>query len=292
MKKYLSILLTFCAAFAYAGDTPVFDEADDSECRIYAPIPFAANEPVFEEDDDQEEIANSEEGQSEDPTYAACDKCGEDGCDCCLDDEEESDENACRICKGEDEKDDETRRYFREEDEDNTETRYAIGLPIQRPVLDDSKDDLAKLHSYSQWGRYKSNFGMEKIFIRFPQKPAISQSSSLMTAYAYDHAVMYSFAGYFPPMGNIDPIAWFDEILYNVSGYPYNLVSHTIFQVSNGDWIMDYTVHDYVQNLVVKARAIMTPFNAYILQCVKPNGVRDYFNYFLDNFWIKCECHG
>lgn len=154
----------------------------------------------------------------------------------------------------------------------------------------DPQEDNKYQASYSRWQRYNSNFGMEKIFIRFPQKPAISQNTSLLTAYAYDYSVMYSFAGYFPPVGNIDPCLWFDEFLYNNSAYPYNLVSHSIFQHACGDWIMDYVTHDYVQNLVIKGRAIVTPFNAYILQCVKPNGAKDYFSYFLDNFWIKCEC--
>lgn len=281
MKNFFSILLICFSAFAFADDSPVFDEVDDNECRVYAPIPFTAQEPVFEEDDEQirDEVANTEEDNEEETlAYVGCGKCDDGGCDNCLDEEEEADETAHYCCD--------------EPEEDSSEMRFALGVPVQRPIFRGSKDDVTRFHSYSQWTRYKSNFGMEKIFVRFPQKPAISQSCSLMNAYAYDHAVMYSFAGYFPPVGNIDPQVWFDEILYNVSGYPYSLISHSIFQISNGDWVMDYVVHDYVQNLVVKARAIITPFNGYILQCVKPNGVRDYFNYFLDNFWIKCECHG
>jgi len=328
MKNIFSILLICCATFAFADEQPVFDEADDNECRLYAPIPFAVEAPIFEEDEEEEEVADNEASkEGEDLTYAeTCDECGEDGCDCCLEDEEadettryccgdEDEENtdARYWCTDEDKEGTDTRYWCTDEDEENTEARYccgdedeenpdarfkkegepyALGLPIQRQRFEDTKDDQDKLHSsYSHWSRYKTNFGMEKIFVRFPQKPAMSQSSTLLTAYAYDHAVMYSFAGYFPPVGNIDPIDWFDEILYNVTDYPYNLVSHTIFQVSNGDWVMDYIVHDYVQNLVIKARAVITPFNGYILQCVKPNGTKDYFDYFLDNFWIKCECH-
>ncbi|MCC5831509.1 MAG: hypothetical protein JJU12_00495 [Chlamydiales bacterium] len=276
MKKYFSILLTLCASFAFAGDTPVFDEADDSDCRIFSAIPFSANEPLFEEDDDQDEIAIGEETPVEDPAYAASGRCGEEGCDCNVDDSDETDETTYYCCG--------------EEDQEESERGIGTPQPFRSPSF--NKRELAKCNSYNSWKRYKSNFGMEKIFVRFPQNPAITQSSTLMTAYAYDHAVMYSFAGYFPPMGNIDPLDWFDEILYSVSGYPYNLVSHCIFQVTNGDWILDYVLHDYVQNLIVKARAVVTPFNGYVLQCVKPNGARDYFNYFLDNFWIQCECHG
>jgi len=161
---------------------------------------------------------------------------------------------------------------------------------FQRPCDDIKEGDRPSPFSFSRWGRYKSNFGMEKVFVRFPQKPAISQSNTLLTAYAYDYAVMYSFAGYYPPLGNIYPFAWYDEILYSLSNYPYALISHVTFQVPNGDWVMDYVAQDYVQNLIIKARAIVTPFNGYILQCVKPNGIRDYFDYFLDNFWIRCDC--
>ena len=143
--------------------------------------------------------------------------------------------------------------------------------------------------SYVSWTRYRANFGMEKVFIRFPQKPAISQNSTLLTAYAYDNAVLYSLAGYYPPLGNIDPAAWFDAVLRTVDHYPFTLISHVVFQSANGDWVMDYVTHDYIQNLIIKARAVVTHFNAYTLQCVKPNGMRDYFDYFLDNTLFKRE---
>jgi hypothetical protein len=143
--------------------------------------------------------------------------------------------------------------------------------------------------SYVSWRRYKANFGAEKVFLRFPQPPAISQSNSLLTAFAYEGAALYSLNGYFPPLGHIDPIRWFDEILFSVNNYPFALMSHVIFQDAAGNWIMDYLAQDFVQNLIIKGRALVTPFNGYTLQCVKPNGMRDYFEYFLDNFWIKCD---
>jgi hypothetical protein len=234
LKSIFSVLLTFCAAFAYADERPVFDEVNDAECRIYAPIPFTAQEPVSEEND-QDETADNREEHSDEP-------------------------------------------------------RTMSGLPSCAPLLGESQNALAKTHSFLTWSRYKSNFGMEKIFIRFPQEPAVIQSSTLMTAFAYDHSITYSFSGYFPPIGNIDAFAWFDEILFSYSGYPYTLVSHAIYQVS-GEWIMDYVVHDYHQDNLFKSRAIVTPFNGYILQCSKPYGVKDNFNYFLESFWIKCECN-
>ncbi len=253
MKKIFSIFLVCCATSLAADDAPVFDEAGENECRIFSPIPFVSGEPIFEED--------------------------EEGCKAIVDDEKEADE-AVPYCSNEKDGADE---------ESEQEPSRPIGPPY--PIGSQSYDHHTCYQAnYCRWKRYKTNFGMEKLFMRFPQQPAISQSHSLLTAYAYDYAVMYSFAGYYPPLGHIDPIAWFDEILFNVSDHPYNLISHTIFQASNGNWMMDYVAHDYLQNLVLKARAIITPFNGYILQCVKPNGSKDYFDYFLDNFWIKCEC--
>ena len=43
------------ATFAFADEQPVFDEADENECRLYAPIPFAVEAPIFEEDEEDEE---------------------------------------------------------------------------------------------------------------------------------------------------------------------------------------------------------------------------------------------
>ena len=157
------------------------------------------------------------------------------------------------------------------------------------PIFEEDDDDQSEELSYSHWTRYRANFGMEKVFARFPQEPAVSQSSTLLTAYAYDHAVLYSVAGYFPPIGNIDTSRWFDEILCASQNYPHQLINHVIYQASSGVWVMDYQIHDYSQNLVIKSRAIATPFNGYILQCVKPNGTKDYFEYFLEHLWIKYE---
>lgn len=145
--------------------------------------------------------------------------------------------------------------------------------------------------SYLRWNRYKSNFGMEKVIIRFPASPTVSKSTSLLTAYAYDGPVIYSFTGYLPALGNIISSIWFEQLLYTMSSYPYTLTNHSIYQESSGYWVLDYTAHDYVQNLIVKAKVIVTPFNSYTLQCVKPNATSDYFDYFVDNFSIRCECN-
>jgi hypothetical protein len=147
-----------------------------------------------------------------------------------------------------------------------------------------------KQANYVNWRRYKANFGIEKVFARFPHSPTITQTSTLLTAYAYDNIISYSLNGYYPPVSHIDALLWFDEVLCSVDHYPFNLLSNSIFQASNGDWVLDYVAHDYIQNLIVKARAIVTPFNAYTIQCVKPNGARDHFDYFLESFWIRCDC--
>jgi|GEM_PF-3412736 hypothetical protein len=145
--------------------------------------------------------------------------------------------------------------------------------------------------SYVSWSRYKANFGMEKLFLRFPQKPAVSHGATMLTAYAYDGSILYSLTGYYPPLGHIEPTGWFDTLLCSLDNYPFKLISHVIFQHVNGNWVMDYVAHDYAQNLILKNRAILTPFNGYTLQCVKPNGMRDYFDYFLDHFLLKCEAY-
>lgn len=200
---------------------------------------------------------------------------------------------------------------FEDDDEDDNKPRHAcedcgdkdhskegndnLMLPLTHPIQPDAsfyaQGQENRLNaSYVSWKRFKANFGVEKLFVRFPQKPAVSQSNVLLTAYAYDYGVLYSISGYFPPISHINPSIWFDEVLCALDHHPYTLISHAIFQVSNGDWVMDYVSHDYVQNLIIKARAILTPFNGYTLQCVKPNGSRDYFDYFLDNFYIRCDC--
>jgi hypothetical protein len=207
---------------------------------------------------------------------------------------EETDENVCRCAYSTFAPEE---PIFEEDDEKSTATNCDKGanvlfMPTQKERLNLGGGEENQLHaSYISWRRFKANFGMEKLFVRFPQTPTISQSNTLLTAYAYDYGVLYSLTGYYPPMGNINPIIWFDEVLYAVDHYPFSLISHTAFQVSNGDWVLDYVSHDYVQNLILKARAIVTPFNGYTLQCVKPNGSRDHFDYFIDNFWIKCDCN-
>jgi len=170
-------------------------------------------------------------------------------------------------------------------DEDETEPTT--------PFFDEGENNGPELPqaSYIRWRRYKANFGLEKLSLYFPQPPAISQTNNSMTAYAYDHAVMYSLTGYYPPVGHIDPFIWFDEVLDTMTSHPFNLDNHIVYQLSCGDWVLDYVAHDYVQNLVIKSRLIVTPFNAYTLQCVKPFSTRDYFDYFLENFFIRCECN-
>ncbi len=170
-----------------------------------------------------------------------------------------------------------------------TDGSCQTSIPAEEPIFEKDEEALSPKASFTTWSRYKANFGMEKLLIRFPQKPAVSQSNTLLTAYAYDQAIMYSVTGYYPPIGNVDFDIWFEEILYNVSSHPYTLVNHSIYPV-DGDWVLDYVAHDYIQNLVLKVRSVVTPFNAYTVQCVKPQGARDNFDYFLDNFWIQCDC--
>ncbi len=219
---------------------------------------YASDDSFFEETDENVTFCTSIPFAAEEPIFTE-------------DDDDEDSPQACEHCEPEEE----ARSLFQ------TRANPSACIP---------KSWNRSHSSYVSWSRYRANFGMEKVFIRFPQKPAISQNSTLLTAYAYDNAVLYSLAGYYPPLGNIDPAAWFNTVLRTVDHYPFTLISHVVFQAANGDWVMDYVTHDYIQNLIVKARAVVTHFNAYTLQCVKPNGVRDYFDYFLDNILLKREC--
>src|ERR1700722_8297555 len=231
-------------------------------CTAFA---FANDEPVFEETDEYAKMGTYKAFAIEDPIFE--------------DDDEKEYGKECE-------------EYDEKEPSRGKKGRLPLGAMCGKPLFEGNEEDHDRFNaSYSYWPRFKASFGIEKIFVRFPQKPSISRNSTLLTAYAYDYTVLYSVTGYFPPVGSICPAIWFDEVLYAVDHYPYSLISHATFQVSNGDWVMDYVTHDYVQDLIVKARAIITPFNAYTLQYVKPNGTRDYFDYFLDNFWLRCDCN-
>jgi len=140
--------------------------------------------------------------------------------------------------------------------------------------------------NYVSWRRYKANFDVEKLFVRFPQQPAISRTAVKLTAYAYDNAALYSLTGFFPPIRIIDPIAYFDRVIFDLDQDPFRLIEANVVQTADGVWCLNYVLHDYVQNLITKAQLIITPFNAYTLACTKPNGMRDYFDYFLEHFSI------
>lgn len=220
---------------------------------------FAAGEPIFEETTENGPVCVYSPFAAEEPIFE------EDG------DYSPEEGNGCDEC------------------DDPNHDRLLNALRDQPEFDERETDDAASfMASCSEWRRFKATFGPEKLFVRFPQPPAVSQSNTLLTAYAYDCAVLYSLSGYFPPKGNFDPIAWFNEILVSLGNYPFTPLSHVIFQDASGIWIMDYVAHDYVQNLIIKGRAMVTPFNGYTIQCIKPNGMRDHFEYFLDNIWIKC----
>ncbi len=141
------------------------------------------------------------------------------------------------------------------------------------------------------WSRYKINFGMEKIFIRFPNRPLIAQENGLLIGSAADQQVVYKFIGYFPSIGNIDPVQFFKRETDFISTAPFVILGHSIYQASNGDWVMDYAVHDTYANVIVKHRSIVTPFNAYTMRAIFPNGYADRFDYFLESFRIQCQCN-
>jgi hypothetical protein len=141
--------------------------------------------------------------------------------------------------------------------------------------------------NYFGWKKYKVNFGAEKVFLSFPPYPIFCQSGNIFTASAYDGAVLYTFSGYFPSMGSMDPSIFFDEVRFAMNCSPYTLINQDYFQDIDGYWVLDYLAYDSLQNLKIKGRAVVTPFNAYLIRCIKPNGSIDDFSYFIDQFRIK-----
>ncbi|MCP5469017.1 MAG: hypothetical protein H7A36_00735 [Chlamydiales bacterium] len=131
---------------------------------------------------------------------------------------------------------------------------------------------------------------MEKTKIRFPHTPTVSQGSTQIMATAYDRATAYTFTGYYPPIGNIDAYALFDQMLSGVSAYPYSVLYHSIYENTSGNLVLEYTAQDGYRNYIVRSLTVVTPFNAYTLQCVHPLGAYERYTYFRDSFYIYCEC--
>ncbi len=158
---------------------------------------------------------------------------------------------------------------------------------------DELKADVNKFdhNYYLSWCSYKADFGVEKTYIQFPQRPTVSRGNHLHVAYAYDGNVLYSLNGYYPPMGNLNPTLLFDEILCNNSVYPYVVLSSTSYQASDGYYILDYISKDCLTETVIYGHVVVTPFNAYILQAIFPNGYLPHFDYFVDTFRIRCTCN-
>ncbi|NGX55071.1 MAG: hypothetical protein KR126chlam2_00693 [Chlamydiae bacterium] len=143
---------------------------------------------------------------------------------------------------------------------------------------------------YITWHRYKANFGVEKTFVEFPNRPTETQTNFLKIAYTWDSNILYSFSGYFPPMGNLNPRDFFDNMLCRASDYPYVVLSSAIYEDGDGYWVLDYSSKDMSKNTIVYTRSVVSPFNAYILQAVFPYGYTHHFEYFIDTFKIRCDC--
>lgn len=147
-------------------------------------------------------------------------------------------------------------------------------------------------HAYVDvWNKYKINFGMEKVFVRLPNRPVQTQENGLAVYSAYDHQVLYRFVGYYPPVGSIDPYLFLNRELDIVSVPPFVIIAKSIYQVSSGDWVLDFIAHDTFANMMIKHRSIVTPFNAYTQQAIYPVGSPDRFEYFLDSLRVQCTCN-
>lgn len=270
MKKVFSIFLVFCAAFAYADDQLSIEEVDDQECGECVVVTFAES-PIFEDD----EVSSRDE--IDDVSTSSCDECG------CGDE-----------CSG-----DECRDEYKEEGSETAVTNNLVDeegkevsacFPCVNFLGSTQEEENGPETGWSRWTRYKVEFKPEIIYIRFPTKPVVKNipKDSISNVYAFDNAVMYSFVGYNPPCSQIalNPKMWFDQILHSVSQGPYTLISQSL-NILEGT--LEYETYDVDQNMVLKGKAIVTPCNGYILQCMAPVGIKDEFVHFVKNFAIKCE---
>lgn len=140
------------------------------------------------------------------------------------------------------------------------------------------------------WSPFRQNFGMEKVSLSFPNQPAISKNGTQSTAISWKGQVCYTFTGYFPPVGNIDTPRFFDDILLWMQTYPFSLSEHRIYENSCGNWVLEYVAQDHFRHVIIRSFSVVTPFNAYTLQCIQPFGTREQYSYFRDSFRILCEC--
>lgn len=263
MKKVFSIFLVFCAAFAYADTQSTIEEVDDQEFDACVAMTFAES-PIFEED----EVSSNDE--IDDVSASTCDECGDE-------------------CSGN------CREEYQKEGSETASENQPLdqaGQGINASLWGFSQDEENELEtSYSRWPAYRmKKFDPEIIYIRFPSEPIEKHNhqTGITTVYAFDHAVYYSFDGYYPicPHVYMQPKEWFDTILNLMSYYPYNLISHSVCIM---DRVLEFEALDVVQNMIIKGKAIVTPCNAYLLQCMKPVGMKDQFDHFLKNFIIKCN---
>ncbi len=159
-----------------------------------------------------------------------------------------------------------------------------------RPPIDHIEEEESFICSkafVSSWRKLRIDFGFEKIGIRFPSEPLATQERGVFIASAFDQQVLYKFIGYFPPIGNIDPHAFFQREVEILTHAPYILIGQVAYQTPSFDWVLDTTAHDLSCNMIIKQRMIITPFNAYTLQAVFPYGLAgDQFDYFLQTFSI------
>ena len=140
----------------------------------------------------------------------------------------------------------------------------------------------------SYWSRYRADFRVETVFARFPHDPVVTSGNGMTFIYAYDYDACYTLSGYYPPVVGIDSGLLFDEILYSANEPPFVLLNASTYYASAyGHWVLDFVMHDTYQNMIVKNRTIVTPFNAYSLQTTYPYGSSAAHNYFVDSCYIR-----
>ncbi|MFZ0565489.1 MAG: hypothetical protein WAM28_04820 [Chlamydiales bacterium] len=169
-----------------------------------------------------------------------------------------------------------------------------------RPPHEEGNIDQKQASSWF-WVRDNHNFITEKISVLFPNTPQFMNGTDWKGSYAYDNEFYYSFWGYYPPDCRTNLTAVFEDLLQHYSHCPYTLLAYTIHppycdELGYSVNMMDYTVYYQdpeccFNNLVIKGRTVVTPYNIYTLTCEMPEESvdRDEFNYFIKNFRIRYQ---
>ena len=138
------------------------------------------------------------------------------------------------------------------------------------------------------WIAYDVTLGSEQTVIRFPHPPTMTTHDGYLTLDAADHAALYSYTLFNPPIQILDPSQFFDGFLNNLKKAGYVLGSYNTYEDINGYWILDCTSQDRKAGLDIHSKVIVTPYNLHMLSGICKKGDRKHqFTYFKENCSIN-----